>query len=130
MIAIDTNVIVRIVANDDPVQEGIARALVNGNPVFVSLIALVEAAWVLSARDSRGKAWVAADLKAFVALDTVELELRDWALWALDRYQEGHDLADMILLVTARDQASFATFDRKLARREVSGSPVAVRELT
>ncbi len=52
MIGLDTNVLVRYLAQDDPAQsaranEIIERHLTDENPGFVSLIAMVETVWVL-----------------------------------------------------------------------------------
>jgi len=52
MIGLDTNIIVRYLAQDDPVQspratEIIERQLTEGNPGFVSIVAMVEIVRVL-----------------------------------------------------------------------------------
>ncbi|WP_375474628.1 PIN domain-containing protein [uncultured Jatrophihabitans sp.] len=51
MIGLDTNVIVRYLAQDDPEQSARATELIDGlttaDPGFVSLVAVVETYWVL-----------------------------------------------------------------------------------
>lgn len=51
MTALDTNVIVRYVAQDDPVQSPIATKLIESlsteEPGFIATVAVVELAWVL-----------------------------------------------------------------------------------
>jgi predicted nucleic-acid-binding protein len=52
MIGFDTNVIVRYLTQDDPVQspkatELIERGLTEQDPGFVSVVTMVETAWVL-----------------------------------------------------------------------------------
>ena len=52
MIGLDTNILVRYLAQDDPVQspkatELIERHLTEENPGFVSVVAMVETVWVL-----------------------------------------------------------------------------------
>jgi len=51
MIGLDTNIIVRALTNDDPVQspaaQGLLRSLSPEEPGYVTLIALVEVVWVL-----------------------------------------------------------------------------------
>jgi predicted nucleic-acid-binding protein len=52
MIGLDTNILVRYLAQDDPVQspkatELIERQLTEENPGFVSVVAMVETVWVL-----------------------------------------------------------------------------------
>ena len=52
MIGLGTNILVRYLAQDDPVQspkatELIEERLTEENPGFVSVVAMVETAWVL-----------------------------------------------------------------------------------
>jgi predicted nucleic-acid-binding protein len=53
MIGLDTNLLVRYLTQDDPVQspkatEIIERRLTEDNPGFLSIVAMVETVWVLS----------------------------------------------------------------------------------
>ena len=52
MIGLDTNVLVRYLAQDDPIQSPIAtefleRRLTRDAPGFISVVAMVETVWVL-----------------------------------------------------------------------------------
>jgi len=50
MIGLDSNVLVRLITRDDPVQTAAAQGLVEGagdDGMFVSLVVLAEIAWVL-----------------------------------------------------------------------------------
>jgi predicted nucleic-acid-binding protein len=52
MIGLDTNVLVRYMAQDDPIQAEIAtdlieRRLTERDPGFISVVAMTETAWVL-----------------------------------------------------------------------------------
>ena len=47
MIALDTNVVVRLLVNDDAAQARRARRLVEAGDVFVALSVLLETEWVL-----------------------------------------------------------------------------------
>ncbi len=129
MIAIDTNVVVRLIAQDDPDQLAVAEHLIQSGRVFVPLLAIVEAEWVLRSRHGLARADVFSALRNLLLMETVEVELEDLALWALDQFQAGADLADMALLVAARDCDSFATFDRRLPREAGLASPVRVEVL-
>jgi predicted nucleic-acid-binding protein len=44
--AIDTNVFVRILTGDDPVQVAKARRLIAGGGIFISVSVLLESEWV------------------------------------------------------------------------------------
>ena len=51
MTGLDTNILIRYLVQDDPIQSPKATAifgrLTEANPGFVSLVAIVETAWVL-----------------------------------------------------------------------------------
>ena len=127
MKAIDTNVLLRFVAGDDPEQEALAAACISEG-VFVSHGVLMEAEWVLRRSYGWSRKSINAALLSLLALQEVETELPDQLQWALDRHAAGADWADMLHLVAARRQSGFATFDRKLARAALK-PPVPVELL-
>ena len=47
MLAIDTNLVVRYLTGDHPEQSAKAKALIDGQDVFVSTTLLLETEWVL-----------------------------------------------------------------------------------
>ncbi|TLY69608.1 MAG: type II toxin-antitoxin system VapC family toxin, partial [Gammaproteobacteria bacterium] len=49
MFAIDTNVLIRYLVNDDAAQGARARALIDRENVWVSKTVVLESAWVLEA---------------------------------------------------------------------------------
>ena len=129
VIAIDTNILVRLMMADDPRQLEGARNLLSAGPVFVSLVALMEAEWVLRSRYSLSRKQIVAAMRDVIAFESVSVELPDQVEWALRRLDAGSDLADMILLIASRETERFATFDRRLLRENAQGSPVAVELL-
>jgi hypothetical protein len=73
MLAVDTNIVVRYLTADDLAQAKRARNLVDGNPIFVPTIVLLESEWVLrSYRLTREQ--VLAQLRDFLSLATVTAE--------------------------------------------------------
>ncbi len=50
MIALDTNVLIRLIIFDDPMQSGIADDLIRNNRIFISKGVLIESEWVLRYR--------------------------------------------------------------------------------
>lgn len=74
MLAIDTNVIIRYLTNDDPEQSPRARRLIDGQPVFVAVTVVLEAEWVLRSAYGYGQAAIVGALRRFGGLPTVELE--------------------------------------------------------
>ena len=117
MIAIDTNVVVRILVADSPDQTARARALIEQTSVWVSATVILEAAWVLSSRYGFSPHRIADALTSLGGVPGVSFEKAEAILRAFDAVRAGLDFADAIHLALASDQTAFATFDRELARR-------------
>lgn len=118
MFAVDTNVVVRYLVNDDPRQGARARALVDGGNVWVSKTVLLECAWVLEAVYEFGRKDIIAALEAFLGLATVQVEDEAIVVRALAGARSGMDLADALhVACTPPEAEAFLTFDRTLIRR-------------
>ena len=128
MMAVDTNVIVRLVVADDPHQWTLAKQCV-AEGVFVPHGVFMEAEWVLRTSYRLPTAWVADALMDLVNLDCVQCDDPDLLRWAIGRYREGADLADMLHLVAARGHAGLATFDRALPRQAGDDAPTPIEVL-
>lgn len=117
MVALDTNVIVRLLTNDDPAQVARARALLERETVWVGLAVLLESEWVLRAVYRLDRRVIGAALKRFIGLPMVVLEDDARVRRVLELYGTGLDFADAMHLVAARASASaLASFDSALAR--------------
>ena len=122
MIAVDTNVLVRYLVEDDARQAEIARAFFEerldpANPGCISILVVVEAAWVLRRNYGAKPAdvrRVIADLLAAAQLRVDAPEIVRAAIAV-----EGDDLADAIIHLSGRAAgcAATVTFDREFARR-------------
>ena len=122
VVAFDTNVVVRLLVGDDPVQTRKAeKALVehvNGQGVFISLIVLAEVGWVLSSAYEWDRATIQARVQRLVRTRNVYVEELELVEAALDEYAAGKaQLADYLILGVARASSdALLTFDKKLAR--------------
>ena len=79
MIGLDTNVLVRYLAQDDPVQslkatEIIERRLTAENPAFVSIVAMVETVWVLDRAYGLAAPEIAAIVERLLGADLIVVE--------------------------------------------------------
>lgn len=124
MIGLDTNVLVRLFVDDDPIQVRQAREFVasrcdTDRPAFVDRVALCEMVWVLSAVYGFGGAEIAGVIQKLLgSLDTV-LEDVNEVQAALQAFQTGRaDFADALIgeVNRARGCEATATFDRKAAK--------------
>lgn len=133
MIALDTNVLYRFLADDptEPSQVAAARKLIagakaTGDPIFIPLLTLVETTWVL--RSAGGDRATVAEAVRLV-LDATQFVVEEAALIeaALARYRKGKaDFADYVILGESQRGGATAlyTFDRKLKRSAGVAAPV------
>lgn len=131
MLGIDTNVLVRLLVEDDAEQTRRAQRLVGrtveeGRAVIVSLLVLLETEWVLRSRYGFEKEAVLRSLHR--ALEAREFDFEDEPSIeeALFRYQESAaGFADCLIAAHNRRLgcAATATFDTKTA--QVPGSVAA-----
>lgn len=120
MIAVDTNVLVRLLVGDDPSQATKAQSLFDraadrGVSVWVSDTVLVELVWTLSRAYARDRREIVKALRALSSHGTVVLESPAAARAATDAYEHGPaDFADCLLSVKAQAAGcdQLATFDR------------------
>jgi predicted nucleic-acid-binding protein len=126
VIALDTNVIVRLVTADDPDQTAAAREVFEAGDLWICKTVLLETEWVLRysykvSRDSIRKAF-----RGLLGYPHLQVEDRGAVLRGLHFYEVGLDFADALHLASSGDADRFATFDRPLAERawELEDVPV------
>jgi predicted nucleic-acid-binding protein len=128
MLAIDTNVVVRYLANDDTEQAARAHRLLARHDVVVPLTVLLESEWVLRTVFGFPAADVVRALRGFAGLARVTIEGADIAAQALTWAERGLDFADALHLAAARSHGGFVTFDKALARAARRLGAPTVRE--
>ncbi len=116
MIALDTNVVVRFLVNDEASQARRARALIKANAVFVPMTVLLETEWVLRGGYGLPRAEVVRLLRAFLGLPDLATEDPQRIARALDWHEGGIDFADALHLAGSASAERFATFDEKLVK--------------
>lgn len=130
MIALDTNILVRLVTNDDPVQARQAVALIDaGNALFVPLTVALEFEWVLRGAYSLDRPAVVRSFEALLSIRNVNFERQTDIHQALQYYQSGFDFADALHHAGTTGCEALATFDqkfRKQATKEKLNPPVIV----
>jgi predicted nucleic-acid-binding protein len=124
VIALDTNVLVRFLVEDDPKQSAaaaslISRVIAGGETFFVSDIVVCEMVWVMSVSYGIGRKEIAGALRNLLRARHVTFRAVDQLIRALEAYEAGKgDFADYLIREHARaancDQV--ATFDRVLLR--------------
>ena len=116
MRAIDTNVLVRFLANDHKQQSARARAIVEGGQISVSTTVFLEAEWVLRSGYEFDVARICSAFEGFAGLPGVTVEDPDLLALAIAMAQSGLDFADALHLGRAQGCEAFVTFDRRLVK--------------
>lgn len=117
MIAVDTNVVVRLLVNDDPVQARRARKLIKAGDVLIPLTVLLETEWVLRYTYELDATEILRLLRDLLGLPGVKVEDAARLARALDWFERGMDFADALHIASSGEADAFATFDEKLQRR-------------
>lgn len=129
MIAVDTNVIVRLLTQDEPTQAVKARRLFEGESIMLAKTVLLESEWVLHSLYGFEPARIAESFAALIALPDVACEDIRCVTDAIEWMRQGMEFADAIHLASARAAGSFATFDRKLVKRGASLTEIKIVQL-
>ena len=127
MIAVDTNVVVRLLVRDDAKQAEAAAVLFARGPVGLSATVLLETAWVLRSGYRLAPAAVVDALRRVCALAHVVLEDEERCRNALDWAEGGLDFADALHLAGAQQAECFYTFDQTFARKSRGIGVASVR---
>ncbi|GMV16371.1 MAG: type II toxin-antitoxin system VapC family toxin [Polyangiaceae bacterium] len=119
MRAVDTNVLVRLLARDDPKQVAAAEAFVSPG-AWVSHLALVETSWVLSSVYEVPPAQIASAIEMLLDHQTLAVQDPDVVAAALAHFRKRPSLgfSDCLMLEVARraGHLPLGTFDRDLAK--------------
>ena len=94
MIGLDTNILVRYLAQDDPIQSPLATDILEfrlsqGNPGFISIVAMVETVWVLDRAYGLADDEIAAALERMLQADTLVVENEQEVFTAMIALKEG-----------------------------------------
>jgi len=125
MIGLDTNVLLRYLAQDDPKQsaratEIVERRLTEQEPGFVSLVTILEVVWVLKSLFKRSRQDIANDLEMLLAADTLDVQNEQEVYLALVSLRNGVGTFEDALigsLGTWRGCSATLTFDEDAAKR-------------
>ncbi len=118
MIALDTNILAKLVTNDDPLQARQAASLIDkGHALFVPLTVTLELEWVLRGAYSLDQLAIVRSFEALLSVRNISFERQSDIQQALQYYQSGFDFADALHHVGTTGCKAFATFDQKFKKR-------------
>ncbi len=102
MIGIDTNILVRYLAQDDEVQSPVASSIIDGftpdAPGFISQVVLVETVWVLGRSYKMAREAIADTVEALLCARDLVIEGAEVGYLALATYRQTRaDFSDAII---------------------------------
>lgn len=127
MIGLDTNVLVRYLAQDDPRQSASATRFIETrlserSPGFISLVVLVELCWVLERIYSATPREIGETISDLLETPRFHLQQREVVQQAVRRFQDKKagkaGFADLLIAQIALDEgcSSIVSFDRGAVR--------------
>jgi predicted nucleic-acid-binding protein len=124
MIGLDTNVLVRYLAQDDPIQSAKARDVIErrltlANPGFVSIVAMVETVWVLERAYELTPIEIVGTVERILQTEVLVVENEQEVFTAMIALKRGQgSFADAVIgaLGARRGCSRTLTFDRKALR--------------
>lgn len=128
MLAVDTNVVVRFLVNDDDAQHRRALALFRDHTVWVAKTVLLESEWVLRAAFGFQPAEIGGAFRNLLGLRSVRWEDLPAIVGAVDALSMGLDFADALHMTSAQSAGAdqgFASFDARLVKRAAKQWPHA-----
>ena len=121
MIALDTNIITRLIAGDDHAQaRAVLRLLAEPDATFfLSDVVLAEVAWVLSDTYGFSREELASALESLVNRSDLFFEDRVRFRRAVKHLLDGGDFPDFLILARAQAEGctALASFDKELKKR-------------
>lgn len=127
MIAIDTNILVRYVTNDDPTQTELAVSLLGQkDKIFIAKSVLLELEWVLRAAYGLTRPTILKAIQQILGLPNIVIEDMLQVVAALNYYQSKLDFADALHLASNQEAKTFYTFDKQFAKNATNLSGVSV----
>lgn len=117
MRAIDTNVLVRALVQDDPAQAARATAMLGAYQVFIPVTVILELEWVLRSRYGFTQPVIALALAKVASLENAVIGEHAAVVAAIENLARGWDFADALHHALSVGCDDFATFDIALAKR-------------
>jgi predicted nucleic-acid-binding protein len=125
MLALDTNVLVRYIVQDDKAQAAQAtraiELLTSDSPAFISCIVLCELNWVLKTVYKISKESCITTLRKILSIAVFEVERPECCAKALRTYEKGMaDFSDYLIYEIAKNEGyeRVLTFDAKALKSE------------
>ena len=128
MIAVDTNIIVRLLTQDDAEQYQKARQLFASNDIFIADSVILECEWVLRFAYQFDSVQINTAMAKLFGLPNVHLNHPALLAQTLAWHSQGLDFADAFHLAFSQHCKAFYSFDKKMVKtaKAIDGCKVAL----
>jgi predicted nucleic-acid-binding protein len=117
MIAVDTNLLLRLLTKDDPSQAKRAAKVIESNNIFIPKTVILETEWVLRHAYGISKRAITSGFEKLMGLPNVRAEDQQTVFQAISWYRSGLDFADALHLASGIEADKFVTFDNAFIKK-------------
>lgn len=117
MAAVDTNIVVRFLTQDDEAQYQKSLDIFQNQDVFIPDTVILETEWVLRFAYKFTPAEICCAFRRLFGLPNVYLVNSDLVDRAIQWHENGLDFADAFHLAQSQDSDCFYTFDEKFIKK-------------
>jgi len=117
MIAVDTNLLIRLLTKDDPVQAKRAAKVMESDEIFITKTVMLETEWVLRHAYGIGKEAIISGFQKMMGLPNVNVENQQTVFQAISWYGLDLDFADALHLASSMKADKFVTFDKAFIKK-------------
>ena len=117
MIAVDTNLLIRLLTKDDPNQAKRAAKVMESDDIFIPKTVMLETEWVLRYAYGIDKGAITKGFQKMMGLPNVSVEDQQTVFQAISWYGSGLDFADALHLASSMKADGFVTFDKAFIKK-------------
>jgi predicted nucleic-acid-binding protein len=117
MIAVDTNIIVRFLTQDDELQFQKSREIFQTQDIFIADTVILETEWVLRFAYNFKPDEICTALRNLFGLPNIYLTNLSLIVQVIQWHENGLDFADAFHLAQSQHCYEFYTFDEKFVKR-------------
>jgi predicted nucleic-acid-binding protein len=129
MIAVDTNVVIRLLTQDDKQQYNKSLKLFQEQDIFIPDTVILETEWVLRFAYHFKPDQICEAFRNLLGLPNVQLANGNLIAQTLQWYEHGLDFADAFHLAQSQNCSVIYTFDSKFVKRAKELTRCAVYQL-
>ena len=129
MIAIDTNILVRLLTRDNEQQYQTSQKLFSSRKIFIPDTVILETEWVLRHAYNQEPQEICTALTALFGLPNVHLANTQTVAQTIAWHKQGLDFADAFHLALSQHLEAIKTFDEKFAKKGRNLSDCLVEKL-